>query len=106
MNRHIRADAAQLEPLAPGMEPSRALPTEVDAPHQAMLDLLKRASSPAFDKAWLAQQAHQQAPLRHGDNAGPGEQGALWALAKAMPKTPQHAGLLKTLQRGTSGSGH
>jgi putative membrane protein len=94
-----------LKPLAAQPEVGRALPTEPDPRHQALLDTLKATSAGAFNKAYLEQQAsaHQEALLLHGNYAEQGDKAAVKAFAKAtVPKIQHHADMLKQLGSGGS----
>jgi putative membrane protein len=94
------ATTNQLKALAAKQEVGRALPTELDPRHKAMLDALKGASGASFDKAYIDQQttAHQEALLLHGNYASKGQFDDLKAFATATtPKIQHHAELLKQL---------
>lgn len=111
--RHMIAEhtatTAQLKTLASRPEVGRVLPTEVDAPHKAMLDQLKAASGAAFDQVYLTQQAqaHQKALLLHSDYAENGKVDAAKSFAQMVtPKIRQHGEMLKKLQSGTATAAH
>lgn len=102
------ATTQQLKALAGDKAVSRTLPTELDERRQALLDQLKGASGPAFDKAYLDQQAtaHQEALLLHGNYAKNGENDELKAFAEqTTPKIQHHADQVKQLksQGGAAG---
>jgi putative membrane protein len=89
-----------LKPLLANQEIARALPTELDPRHQAMLDSLKALSGAAFDKTYLEQQAtaHQEALLLHANYAKHGDKEALKTFATgAVQKIQQHADMLRQL---------
>lgn len=94
------ATTAKLKPLAALQEVGRALPTELDPRHQAMIDTLKGASGEAFDKAYLDQQAvaHQEALRLHGNYAANGDKAPVKAFAaEVTPKIQHHADMIKQL---------
>ncbi|VWX47249.1 DUF4142 domain-containing protein [Novosphingobium sp. 9U] len=100
------ATTAQLKTLASLQEVGRALPTQVDAPHKAMLDQLNAVSGAAFDKAYLDQQAraHQEALLLHADYADKGTVSAVKSFAQTVtPKIQHHADMVKQLQASLAG---
>jgi len=101
------ATTGQIKTLAGSPEVGRALPTELDPRHAAMLDTLKGTAGVAFDKAYLDQQtvAHREALLLHGNYASKGEKERVKAFAAAtMSKIQQHADMLKQVTSGAGAS--
>ena len=95
----------QLKTLATAQDVGRALPTELDPRHKAMLDTLKAASHAAFDKTYLDQQtvAHQEALLLHANYASKGKFDRLKAFATATLQMVQHhAAMVKQLSGATA----
>lgn len=80
------------------------VPTQLDAPHQALLDQLKAASATSFDKLYVDQQveAHKDAVALFTNYSTQGPNGALKAFAgKTLPTLQHHQMMVGTLKSST-----
>lgn len=85
-----------------------AIPSHLDARHQAMMENLESSSAREFDQVYIGQQAaaHQEALNLHKSYASNGDDKALAALAKTTAAVVEHhAATVKKLEQSV-GAGH